>query len=235
MTTYSRLFDMTTFSRLIGSVALCAAIAAGIGGCATDGASTAQKVSDGKHSGFLGDYSQLSEQKDAAGETVLRYVNPKATGGKYQRVLLDPIQYYPAPQPTAQVQMKTLNDIRNFMDNALRKGFGARIPLATEPGPGVLRLRFAITAVGTEEAALKPYQYIPIAFLVTAATGRAEDAKIAVEIEAVDSMTGERMGAAVREGRGAQLKGKELTLADVQAQLAKWLDTGSAFLAQTLK
>jgi hypothetical protein len=150
-------------------------------------------------------------------------------------VLLDPIQYYPAPQPTEQVQTKTLNDIRNFMDNGLRKGIAARIPLATEPGPGVLRLRFAITAVGTEEAALKPYQYIPVAFLVTAATGRAVDAKIAVEIEAVDSVTGERMGAAVREGRGAQLKGKELTLADVQAQLGKWLDTGTAFLAQTLK
>lgn len=217
---------MTTRSRLYGSVALCAAIAAG---CAS------KPASEEKYSGFLGDYSQLSEQKDAAGETVLRYVNPKVKGGKFQRVLLDPVQFYPAPQPTAQVQTKTLNDIRNFMDNGLRKGIGARIPLATEPGPGVLRLRFAITAVGTEEAALKPYQYIPIAFLVTAATGRAEDAKIAVEIEAVDSVTGERMGAAVREGRGAQLKGKELTLEDVRAQLGKWLDTGSAFLAQTLK
>jgi len=237
MTTFSRLFDMTTFSRLFGSVALCAAIAAGTSGCATDGTATAERASAEQTSGFLGDYSQLREVKDAAGETVLRYVNPKAGGGKYQRLLLDPVQYYPAPQASAQVDLATLNAVRNYVDKTMRDRLGARIPLATEPGPGVLRLRTAITAVSSAEAGRKPYQYIPIAFLVTAATGLGQEATIAMEFEAVDSMTGERLGAAVRKGVGARLEGKDakVTLKDLSKQLNTWIDTGANFMAQALK
>lgn len=188
-------------------------------------------------SGFLGDYSALKEVKDAAGDTVLRYVNPKLKPGAYKAVLLDPTQYYPAPNPSAQVSATTLTDISNYLDKGLREALGAKVVLAEQPGPGVLRIRPAITAVAPQNAGLKPYQMIPIAFVVSSVKGRGKEAAIQVEIEAVDSVSGERMGASVRKGVGAKLASDNaaLTLADVRPLLNKWIDTGSSFVAEAVK
>lgn len=188
-------------------------------------------------SGFLGDYSALSEVKDKAGDTVMRYLNPKFKPGVYQKVMIDPTQYYPAPKPTDQVSASTLTEISDYVDKGLRAKLGAKVMLASEPGPGVLRVRPAITAVAPQTPGLKPYQLIPIAFIVSAARGRGKEATIHVELEAVDSMTGERMGASVRKGVGAKLASDKakLTLKDVQPLLDKWIDTGSTFAAEYVK
>lgn len=188
-------------------------------------------------SGFLGDYSALSEVTDAAGDKVMRYVNPNLKPGAYQAVMIDPTQYYPAPKPTQQVTASTLTDIGNYLDKGLHAQLGAKLKLVYEPGPGVLRMKPAITAVASEKAALKPYQYIPIAF-VFASVGRAKEASIQVEVDIVDSLTGERMGAMVRQGAGAKLpdtSDAQITLTDVMPLLNKWIDTGSTFLAEQMK
>lgn len=188
-------------------------------------------------SGFLGDYSALSEVRDAAGEILMRYMNPKFKPGVYQKVMIDPTQYYPAPEPTDQVSASTLTEISNYVDKGLREKLGEKVMLASEPGPDVLRMRPAITAVAPKTPGLKPYQLIPIAFIVTSLKGRGKEATIHVEVEVVDSMTGERMGASVRKGVGAKLADDkaELTLKDVQPLLDKWIDTGSALVAEYVK
>ena len=188
-------------------------------------------------SGFLGDYSALKEVKDAAGDTVMRYVSPKLKPGAYQAVMIDPTQYYPAPKPTQQVTSSTLTEISNYLDKGLSEKLGAKVTVVSEPGPGVLRIRPAITAVAPQTVGLKPYQVIPIAFIITSAKGRGKEAAINVEIDAVDSVTGERMGASVRKGIGAKLANDKapLTLKDVQPLLDKWIDTGSSFVAENMK
>ena len=190
-----------------------------------------------ENSGFLGDYSALKEAKDAAGDTVLRYVNPKLKPGTYQKILIDHTQYYPAPKPSEQVSASTLTEISNYVDHGLRTKLGAKMALATEPGPGVLRLRPAITTVATQTPGLKPYQVIPIAFIVSSAKGRGKEAAIQIEVEMVDSMTGEVMGASVRKGVGAKLASDKapLQLIDVKPLLDKWIDTGAAFVAERMK
>lgn len=204
------------------------AIGAAVAGCAT---------SSGEHSGFLKDYSQLAPAKDAMGEPVMRYVSPKLTSGAYKKVLIDPVQFYPTPQPSETVDQSTLTAIRNYVDKGLRERMGAKVPLASGPGPDVVRLRPAITAVATETTDLKPYQYIPVAFIVTTAMGRSKQAAIQMEFEAVDSMTSERLGAAVRKGAGAKLEGNEekLTLEQVRPLLDRWIETGSTFAAEQLR
>ena len=189
------------------------------------------------HSGFLGDYSALAETKDAAGENLLRYVNPKLKAGAYRKVLIDPTQYYPAPKPSEQVSAATLTEISTYVDRGLRTKLGAKIALATEPGPGVARLRPAITTVGTKTPGLKPYQFIPVAFVVSSAVGRGKEAAIQVEVDLVDSVTGERLAASVRKGSGAKLASDKakLTLNDVRSLLDKWIDTGTVFVAEHVK
>jgi hypothetical protein len=190
-----------------------------------------------ENSGYLGDYAALKEVKDAAGNTVMRYVNPKLKPGMYKAVMIDPTQYYPAPKPSEQVSSQTLTDISNYLDKGLRDTLGAKVTIVSEPGPGVLRIRPAITAVAPKNAGLKPYQMIPVAFVVSSVAGRGKEANIEVEVDVVDSVTGERMGASVRKGVGAKLASDKaaLTLTDVQPLLNQWIDTGSSFIAEQMK
>jgi hypothetical protein len=190
-----------------------------------------------ENSGFLGDYSALKEVKDAAGDTVMRYVSPKLKPGAYQAVMIDPTQYYPAPKPTEQVTSSTLTDISSYLDKGLHEKLGAKMTVVFEPGPGVLRIRPAITAVAPQTVGLKPYQVLPIAFIISSAKGRGKEAALHVEMEVVDSVTGERMGASVRKGIGAKLANDKapLSLKDVQPLLDKWIDTGSSFVAENMK
>jgi hypothetical protein len=189
------------------------------------------------NSGFLGDYSKLKEVKDAAGDKVMRYVNPKLKPGAYQSVLLDPTQYYPAPKATAQVPASTLTAVSNYVDKEMRAKLLSKLSIASEPGPGVLRLRLAITAEGSKTPNLKPYQYIPFAFIATEVIGRGKVATIKIEAELVDSVSGELMGAAVRDGVGAKLANDKavLELKDLQPLLDKWIATSSTFIADSMK
>ncbi|MDP2784768.1 MAG: DUF3313 domain-containing protein [Sulfurimicrobium sp.] len=188
-------------------------------------------------SGFLGDYSALAEVKDTAGDTVMRYISPKFKPGAYQKVMIDPTQYYPAPKPTDQVTASTLTEISHYVDKGLHAKLGTKVTLVSEAGPGVLRMRPAITAVAAQTPGLKPYQVIPIAFIISSAKGRGKEAAINIEVEMVDSMTGERLGASVRKGAGAKLASDKapLLLKDVQPLLDKWIDTGSTFVAERMK
>jgi hypothetical protein len=188
-------------------------------------------------SGFLGDYSALQAGKDATGERVMRYVNPKLNSGAYEAVMIEPTQYYPAPMPSRQVSAETLEEIRNYVDEGLRDRLGAEVKLASQPGPGVLRMRPAITAVASQTPGLKPYQYIPVAFIVSSAKGRGKEAAINIEVELTDSVSGERMGAAVRKGAGAKLASDDaqLRLDDLKPVLDRWIDTGASFVAAQMK
>jgi Protein of unknown function (DUF3313) len=72
------------------------------------------------------------------------------------------------------------------------------------PGPGVARLKVAITGVAGEKEGLKPYQIIPVAFVITMASrgvsGTPEEAKLVVEAKATDSLTGTTLLKVVRVG-----------------------------------
>jgi hypothetical protein len=205
---------------------------------ALSAAVTMSAVAAEEHSGFLGDYSKLAKEKDANGDEVLRYVNPKVKPGSYQKVLIDATQFYPAPKPTSQVGDQALTDIRNYMDKALREGIGGKLPLASEPGPGVVRIRPAITAVDAKNQGLKPYELLPVGFIISRGiVGKAKEATIELEVEVVDSVTGERLGAVVRKGVGAKIEDKDgqLSLPHIRPVLDKWVDTGSTFIAERIK
>ncbi|AOB33649.1 hypothetical protein AKI39_11845 [Bordetella sp. H567] len=164
-----------------------------------------------KESGFLGnEYSKMHKMDAPGGGTRLAYLNPKFTPSSYNAVLLEPVVYYPQPQPTENVSMQTLEQIRSYADTSLREKLGHQVRLADTPGPGVARIRVALTAVGNESQPLAVYQYIPIALVVTGAKaaiegGRPQDATLAVETSATDSMTNETLYAAVRGGTGEEI------------------------------
>jgi hypothetical protein len=184
--------------------ALCTGVVALLlGGCASTQAP--------KESGFLGDYSRLHKTDAPGGGSRLVYLNPKFTPANYSSVWLEQVVFYPEPQPTQDVPMATLNQIRSYIDSSLRQKLGREVRLVDKPTPGAAHVRIAITAVGTESEALRAYQYIPVALVITGAKaiaqgGRPQEATIAIETSVTDSMTQEVLYAAVRGGTGGEVQ-----------------------------
>ena len=177
--------------------------------------------------GFLKDYSQLEMRKDSKGVERKIWISPKLTPKNYQKIIIEPITFFPAPQPTEQVSMGALDEIRAYIDSGVRKAVETSIPVVSTAGPGVIRFRWAITAASVDKS-LKAYQLVPLALVVTAAkrgTGTATyDIKLMVEGEWTDSVTGEVLMRAVRVAKGVEVKGDApLTLKVAQPQLDAWM------------
>jgi hypothetical protein len=156
--------------------------------------------------------------------------------------MIDRVEFYPVPQPSANVDAATLEQIRAYLDRELRKKIGERVPVVNQPGPGVVRMRAAITGAKDEKAALAPYEYIPIAFVITtareAAGVRAKDATVYAEAEMLDSVSGEWLGGVVKKGTGEAVTGGksgQMTLEEVKPLLDKWAQLAADFVGSSLR
>lgn len=166
--------------------------------------------SDPKESGFLSEYSLLAKEQAPGGGTRLVYANPRFTPAYYSAVWLEPVEYFPTPQPSADVSLATLLEIRDAINGELRRKVGEKVRLVDHPGPGVARIRIAVTAVGATTRSLETYQYIPIALVMTGAKaaidgGLPRDATVAIESRVTDTMTDELLYASVRGGTGERV------------------------------
>jgi hypothetical protein len=191
------------------------------------------------HSGFLPDYTKLEKQKDAKGSELLRWQSPDLSKANYQKILLEPVAFYPEPQASEQVSEQVLKDIQAYLDSSLRTVGLAEVPQVTEAGPGVVRIKVAITAVETSNTGLKPWQLIPVALVVQgakAASGnRPRDVDLDVEALLSDSVSGEVLAMSVRKGKGQDLKNSDaqLTLDDAKPRIDQWAQ-GVAELVQKI-
>jgi hypothetical protein len=153
--------------------------------------------------GFLGDYSHLESVKGEGGEEIRRWTTSKNIKGKYLKMIVDPVAFYPEPAPSAQVSLEAINEVRNYTDSALRTELSKSYTIVHQVGPGVARVRLALTGVTTAQEGLAVYEYIPVAAIlagVSKATGqRDENAFIMVEGLVTDSQSGEKLGMAVRK------------------------------------
>ncbi|WP_248750450.1 DUF3313 domain-containing protein [Pseudomonas sp. MWU15-20650] len=201
-------------------------------------ACSSKKVEPEMYTGFLHDYSVLSEQQSPSGQTVLSWVSPALKRGRYKQVYLAPSQFYPAIKPSARIPHSTLANITGYYDSALRSELGKVVPLATQPGPGTLTVRPAITRVATSTQGLRFYEWLPITLVAagvsTAAGIRDQDSEIATELSLEDGSTGDVVAAVVRKGTGVPLDNdKQVMTADnVKAVLDGWAsDLGTSYTA----
>ena len=109
------------------------------------GCSTTRQTRSVETSGFLGDYSQLEEGK--RGQAQLVYVNPRADFSRYDAVLLDSVSVWQAEgsKPISDEDAQVLTD---YFYNALHEEISKDFRVTAHPGPGVLRLRAALTEAG---------------------------------------------------------------------------------------
>lgn len=203
-------------------------------------ASPAAVATEPPDSGFLPDYSLLKPVKGPSGTRIERWISPKFSRDNYHAVLVDEVAFFPAPQPSSQVSQQTLDEIRAYLSNALSNVALASLPHATHPGPGVVRLRVAITAVATGDTALKPYELVPAAFVFSGAMRlagqRSQDVTLSVEALASDSESGEPLAMVVRHGKGEQLKNTTtpVTLDALKPRVDQWAKSAAQLVKERL-
>ncbi|MBD8095003.1 DUF3313 domain-containing protein [Pseudomonas fluorescens] len=206
-------------SRLMIST-LCVAIA--MVGCAS------KVTQPDEYSGFLSDYSHLKEAKSPSGEQVMRWVDPNLNLNNYTAVFIEPTQFYPKPQATAKIPDSTLNGINTYYSQALKRELAKSLPLANTPGPGVIVVRAAITAVSSKTESLKPYEYIPVALVAAAvSTGagiRDQETTLGTEAQFLDGGSGKVLAQVVRKGTGKPLSNDAQVMKadDVKSVIDGW-------------
>jgi hypothetical protein len=169
-------------------------------------------------SGFLSDYSEL---KPPPGDNIvdLTWTAPdlRARLQGYDSIMVDqPELFLHAESPYKGFKPDTMKAIADGFREAVIQELGTSYTVVEEPGENVLYLRLAATNLYVKKKRSKnPLSYTPVGIVkntVQKALTKDLDKKysfveLTVEAEMLDSMTGERLGAAV-ERLGAR-KNKE--------------------------
>lgn len=174
-------------------------------------------------SGFLGDYSMLQEGK--AGEALLLYLNPNADWASYDKVLFESVTiWHGEDSKLDDIPKADLQRLANYLHTAIVTKLRADYEIVNEPGPGVLRIRMAITDAEKSKDVLDVFftieqqnLHLPGGKVMTIDTGSVAG-RVGIEGEITDARSGVMLAAAVdnRSGSKNDLK-------------ASWNDVEQAF------
>jgi len=162
---------------------------------------------------FLRDYSQLKPgTKDQA---LLVYFNPNADWARYHAVLIEPVSLWSGPEK--QISANDAQMLTSYYDNALKENLSKNFRIANQPGPDVMTVRVALTDPTTATPVLRSISVVvPQARLLSSVKNLATGSYAFVgsaqsEGEIIDSMTGERLAAAVdRRSGGLSIKNADV-------------------------
>jgi hypothetical protein len=173
---------------------------------------------DVPHSGFLGDYSQLAPREGFQAQEV--YVKPDAAWPRYNAIYIESVTLWVSDEskkPTLEEQ-KMLTDL---LYKSLHERLGEKFKIVDKPGPGVIKVRAALTeAKGARVALNTVTTLIPQARAASTVLGLGTDTAAlvgtaSVEAEASDGITNERLAAVVDSRAGTK---------GVTRMLSKWAD-----------
>lgn len=157
-------------------------------------------------SGFLSDYSQL--QKVTDGTADYRYIAPGAEDKlvNYFAVMVDEPEFFiAADSPYRGVKARQLNELAHALRDGFAEGIHKEFFIVNRAAEGVLYVRAALSNLRLKRTRMKGKDFIPV-MLVTTPVRRAATTDIAknadlqsyvIEMEVFDSMTGERLFAAI--------------------------------------
>lgn len=195
------------------------------------GCFTTQPVRDVNPSGFLEDYSQL--KPGGSGRAALLYRNPNTDFRQYNKFMIDDVAiWYSQEESLRDLPAEELKQLALLLKvrviEALKNEGLTRVK---EPGPGVMRIRAAITDAKKSRPVLDVVTTVlpqprvvssakRLAFGTHSFVGRA-----GIEGEIIDSQTGERLGAMVdRRAGGKTLQGSLNSWDDVEQSFKFWAE-----------
>ncbi|MCF6760357.1 DUF3313 domain-containing protein [Pseudomonas fragi] len=189
-------------------------------------------------SGFLSDYSQLTQKQLPSGQAVLSWVSPDLDVSHYTGVYIEPSKFYPWVLPNGRGPQSTLSAITGYYDAALKRELSKVMTVVAAPGPGTLIVRPAIVSLSASTQSLRFYEYLPVTLLAagvsTAAGVRDQDSEISSEIVVIDAADQQVVAQVVRKGAGLTLENDKqvMTLDDFKMVLDGWaLDMRREYLS----
>lgn len=191
---------LTTISLLV--VAIC------LVGCAAGGM---KKV---EQSGFLTNYEQL--KPGGEDRAALFYVKPNVDFKPYTKLMLERVSVYLSPTlENRNVDPTILKELTDYYQKAILEAVKGGYTIVDRPGPDVLWVRVAVTDVAPSNPTANTLSCIvPVGIAVAGAAKAVGDSNLgtgeaATEMEILDSVTKERLAAAVdrRQGGKAMFRG----------------------------
>jgi len=202
---------------------------------ATACAGTRGRRSEPEKSGFLRDYSQLTEREGAKAK--LSYVNPQANWASYDAIWIESVSMW-ANSETSEMKPEDKEMLLAFFYQALHDELSKDFRIASGPGPGVLQFRAALTEAKGANVPLKAISTIvPQMLLLSSAVGMSTDTvktvgEATMEAEVLDSMTNERLAAAVDQQAGRKWYTQLKTWSDVKSACEHWAEALREMLIQ---
>jgi len=167
--------------------------------------------------GFISDYGRLHKAEAGA----MRFISPELR--EYKCYMVDPVEM--------RIQRDVLKpneraEVAAYMRDALTRILKAQgFDLTNQPGPGVARVRVAITDVQLSKWYLNLH---PASKVTGAGSGGAS-----MEAEVIDSVTGKQLAAVIQIGRGNQFELDTFSkLDDVKDVIDKWADNAAKRLKE---
>lgn len=164
-------------------------------------------------SGFLTDYSQLQEGE--GDEALIFYIDKTAAWSQYDKMIIEPVRLVASEDSEmAENSKEELQAIADYFYAALRTNLSKKYTVVSSPGPGTLQLRVALTdATGSSVVLDTLSSIIPVGMAVNVLAKVATGNNLSVgsatgEIELLDSVSGNRLAAAVDGRSGTKYSGK---------------------------
>jgi hypothetical protein len=178
---------------------------------AATAASAALMEEEITYSGFLKDYSRLEKGPEDGIDR--RYVKKKVYFRKYEKIMMDHVVFYfKKDAESREIDPQELKELADAFHKKMADALLGAYPMVSEPGPDVMRVRFAITELEPTTRGLNTITtVVPIGLAVSVVkkgvTGSATFVGgVTMEVEILDSVTGERLAAGVDSRSGQKYK-----------------------------
>jgi hypothetical protein len=189
-------------------------------------AAASRPAGEVKASSFLG--SAVHKLKPGGpGQAAWTYLNPQAAWASYDKMLLDPVTFWRDPGDTSEeLSQHDKQMLANYFYAVIAKAMSKRVTMVNAPGPGVMRVKVAVTKADPSIVALDVVstvlpQAIALSALKTAVTGKpAFVGEACIAVKVTDSQSRELLAAYVSDRVGGKDLGK--------AQLSSWGDVEQA-------
>lgn len=179
-------------------------------------------------SGFLKDYSKLHAAANDTEATLVYFMPDKTKFKSYTKILLEPVQVWRGEESDAKgLDKEDADYLSQFLWSHLNEELGKDYRITQSPGPGVMRMRVAITEAGKGIPIL---DNLTAAYPTTLLMSKGKKAllgtetmvgKASVELEATDSQTGELIAAGVDRRGGGKYAWKPIS---------QWVDVENAYI-----
>jgi hypothetical protein len=163
-----------------------------------------------KQTGFLSDYSRLQRADDS-----LRYLDMKKLA-QYKQFIVEPVVIHlHGMKQGARPDPETRRELANYMNDAIVKAIRDKYMIVSQPGPGVAKVRVAITDIEQSNPVLNA-----IPQLTSAGLG-----SVSMEAELLDSQTGKQIAALIEAQKGRRLSFSGLKKwGDAKAVMDGWAE-----------